>query len=94
MASAEETLEFLGQFVLEVGLAPTRIRAAAVARILAYLLRGRGHERAPDILYGHDLDRVEIVCDSPLPLQVDGEDLGDVETAVFEAERGAIAVLV
>jgi len=81
---------------LEGGLdviAPTRIRAAAVARILAYLLRGRGHERAPDILYGHDLDRVEIVCDSPLPLQVDGEDLGDVERVECVAERGAIQVL-
>ena len=81
---------------LEAGLdviAPTRIRAAAVARILAYLLRGRGHERAPDILYGHDLDRVEIVCDTPLPLQVDGEDLGDVERVECVAERGAIQVL-
>jgi hypothetical protein len=27
-------------------------------------------------------------------LQVDGEDLGDVETAVFEAERDAVTVLV
>jgi hypothetical protein len=28
-----------------------------------------------------------------MALQVDGEDLGDVEEAIFEAERGAIAVL-
>jgi hypothetical protein len=28
-----------------------------------------------------------------MPLQVDGEDLGDVETATFEAERGAVTVL-
>jgi hypothetical protein len=34
------------------------------------------------------------VCDRPLPLQVDGEDLGDVREAVFEAERDAIAVLI
>ena len=33
-------------------------------------------------------------CDRPLPLQADGEDLGDVEEAVFEAERDAIAVLI
>jgi diacylglycerol kinase family enzyme len=45
------------------------------------------------MLYGHDLDRVEIRCDAPMPLQVDGEDLGDVERAVFEAQRGAVAVL-
>jgi hypothetical protein len=29
-----------------------------------------------------------------MPLQVDGEDLGDVERAVFEAERDAVRVLV
>jgi diacylglycerol kinase family enzyme len=34
------------------------------------------------------------VCDEPMPLQVDGEDLGDVERAVFEAERDAVTVLV
>jgi diacylglycerol kinase family enzyme len=82
---------------LEGGLdvvAPTRVRPAGVARILAYLVRGRGHERAPDILYGHDLDRIEIVCDAPLPLQVDGEDLGDVERVECVAERAALSVLV
>jgi diacylglycerol kinase family enzyme len=41
----------------------------------------------------HDTDRLEIVCDVPMPLQADGEDLGDVREAVFEAERGAVAVL-
>ena len=30
----------------------------------------------------------------PLPLQLDGEDLGDVDAAVFEAERDALTVLV
>ena len=45
-------------------------------------------------LYGHDLDRIEIVCDRPLPLQADGEDLGDVSEALFECERDALAVLV
>ena len=48
---------------------------------------------ARDVLYGHDLDRVEIVCDRPMALQADGEDLGDVERVVFEAQRGAVSVL-
>ena len=30
----------------------------------------------------------------PMPLQVDGEDLGDVDEAHFEAERSALRVLV
>jgi len=37
---------------------------------------------------------VVVRCDEPLPLQADGEDLGDVTEAVFEAERNAIDVLV
>ena len=41
-----------------------------------------------------DADRIEVVCDRPLPLQVVGEDLGDVDRAVFEAERGAVEVAV
>ena len=65
-----------------------------VPRLLRYVLTGSGQARSRELLYGHDLDRIEIACDRPLPLQADGEDLGDVEHAVFEAERGALAVLV
>jgi diacylglycerol kinase family enzyme len=81
----------------ELGLdlvAPKRVRAVTLPRLLRYVLTGRGQARSHDLLYGHDLDRIEIACDRPLPLQADGEDLGDVEHAVFEAERGALAVLV
>jgi diacylglycerol kinase family enzyme len=42
----------------------------------------------------HDVDRVVLRCDVPLPLQVDGEDLGDVEHAVFESEPRAVTALV
>jgi diacylglycerol kinase family enzyme len=79
----------------ELGLdivAPVRIRRRSLLWTAYALLRG--HPRAADVLVGHDLDRIEIVCDSPLPLHVDGEDLGDVERAVFEAERAAVSVLV
>ena len=65
-------------------------RRAAIdtARAAALLLTSSAHgqEHADDVLYRHDLDRIEVVCDQPLPLQVDGEDLGDVEQVVFEAE--------
>jgi diacylglycerol kinase family enzyme len=81
----------------ELGLdlvAPERAGPTDLPRLLGYALRGKGLEGASDVLYGHDLDRIEIACDRPLPLQADGEDLGDVEEAVFEAERDAIAVLI
>jgi diacylglycerol kinase family enzyme len=54
---------------------------------------GRGQATAKDIVYAHDLDRIEIVCDHPMPLQVDGEDIGDVTSALFEAERNAVLLL-
>src|SRR6266545_4435156 len=81
----------------ELGLdlvAPRAVRPLALPRYLGYVFLGRGQARASDIVYGHDLDRIEIRCHRPLPLQVDGEDLGDVEEAVFEAEREAALVLV
>jgi diacylglycerol kinase family enzyme len=73
-------------------LAPRKVSPATVPRLLFALVTGRGRPR--DAIYGHDLDRVEIRCDFPQPLQVDGEDLGDVDSAVFEAERNAVTVLI
>jgi diacylglycerol kinase family enzyme len=81
----------------ELGLdvvAPVRVTPKAVPRLVRYILRGQGQQSSPDVIYAHDVDRVEVRCDRPLPLQVDGEDLGDVEHAVFEAEREAISVFV
>jgi diacylglycerol kinase family enzyme len=69
--------------------APERVTRAALVPTVARVLAGRA--RGP--VYGSDLDRIEIVCDRPLALHVDGEDLGDVEQAVFEAERNAVSVL-
>ncbi len=81
----------------ELGLdfvAPERVRAHSVPRMLAYIVTGKGQLSAGDVYSGHDLDRIVVHCDRPLPLQADGEDLGDVETAVFEAMRDAVSVLV
>jgi diacylglycerol kinase family enzyme len=74
--------------------APVRLRARDLPKIARYALGGGDREHANDLLYAHDADRLEVVCDRPLPLQVDGEDLGDVARAVFEAERDAVIVLV
>ena len=46
------------------------------------------------VIYRHDLERIEIRSAEPLPLQADGEDLGDVAEASFESERNAVSVLV
>jgi diacylglycerol kinase family enzyme len=71
--------------------APGRVRPVSVPLTAIRVLSGR--VRTGGFLRGHDLDRIEIACDLALPLHADGEDLGDVERAVFEAERGAVSVL-
>jgi diacylglycerol kinase family enzyme len=81
----------------ELGLdvvAPRRVTASTLPRLLRYAFTGRGQREAEGVVYAHDLDRLEIACDRPLPLQADGEDLGDVELAVLEAERSAARVLI
>jgi diacylglycerol kinase family enzyme len=72
-------------------LAPRSLTPRTLAPLLFALASGRPARNA---FRGHDLDRVEVRCDQPLPLQADGEDLGDVTEAVFEAERRSISVLV
>ena len=79
--------------VFEAGLdflAPTNVTPRTLPPLLLALATGRPARNA---LRGHDLDRIEVHCDHPLPLQVDGEDLGDVTDAVFEAERRSVTVL-
>jgi len=73
--------------------APVSLRARDVPRLLLRGARGSGlkDERT---LVARDLDRVVVHCDEPLPLQVDGEDTGDVREVVYEAERDAVSVFV
>src|SRR5512133_1162235 len=78
----EEGLDFLAPRSLTPRLLPPLLFALATGK------------PARNAFTGHDLDRIEVRCDRPLPLQADGEDLGDVGEVVFEAERRAISVLV
>jgi diacylglycerol kinase family enzyme len=73
--------------------APVTLRARDLPRVMLHGARGTGL-KGGKALAGSDLDRVVVRCDRPLPLQVDGEDAGDVLEAVFEAERDAATVLV
>jgi len=90
-------LRFSPRARFELGLdvtAPERADCATALRLAARLAAGRGLAGAPGVLAAHDVDRVVVRCDVPLPLQADGEDLGDTEEVVFEAERDAVDVLV
>ncbi len=72
-------------------LAPRSFRARSLPGAARYLVTGR--TRLP-LVELHDADRIVVRCDAPMPLQLDGEDLGDVTEVVFEAERDAVDVLV
>lgn len=81
----------------ELGLdlvAPERVGASSSLRYVARAAAGRGLAGLPGVLSAHDVDLIRVHCDEPLALQADGEDLGDVTDAVFEAERDAVTVLV
>ena len=72
-------------------LAPRSFNARSLPGAVRYLATGR--TRLP-LLNLHDADLIEIRCDVPMPMQLDGEDVGDVTEAVFEADRDAVSVLV
>jgi diacylglycerol kinase family enzyme len=74
--------------------APERITRLALARLVPRVFSGRGLAGARGVLWADDVDRLEVACDEPLPLQADGEDLGDVTEAVFEADRAVVEVRV
>lgn len=71
-------------------LGPRSLRMRSLPGVVRYLATGR--TRLP-LVELHDADEITIRCDAPLPLQLDGEDVGDVTEVSFEAERDAVAVL-
>jgi diacylglycerol kinase family enzyme len=81
----------------ELGLDVVALERAGILSSLRFagrLFTGRGLVGLPGVLHAHDVDSIRVVCDEPLPLEVDGEDLGDVTEVAFEAERDAVSVLV
>jgi diacylglycerol kinase family enzyme len=46
------------------------------------------------LVYLHDVDEVRVTCTRPLPLHADGDDLGDVQEALYGVARNAARILV
>jgi diacylglycerol kinase family enzyme len=72
--------------------APRQVTPLAAPGLAVRAFRGTLGDD-PRVIAGDNVARVEVRCDHPLALHVDGEDLGDVTEAVFEAEPDAIAIL-
>ena len=65
------------------------MRRRHLPRYATQLLVTGSQARRPDKLlaYLHDVDGVRVSCNRPLPMHADGDDLGDVEEAVFGVAR-------
>lgn len=74
--------------------APRDLRARHLPQVARWALAGKGQDRSQHVLYVHDADELKVRADDPVPLQADGEDLGDTTEAHFEAERSALRVIV
>lgn len=72
--------------------APSEVRARDLPGLALAAVRGARSRRRMLVL--HDQERIVVRCERPMPLQADGEDLGDVTEAVFESEPEAVTVLV
>ena len=80
----------LAQF--ELGLDLVQAQAVDPDRVCASRLVARrepGLQTSEDgYLYAHDIDGAKVACDAPTPLQVDGEDLGDVTEVLARVGTG------
>ena len=61
---------------------------------LASLLRKKDDEDGEGVRRLHDLERATVRCERPLPVQVDGELLGDFDLIELGVVRGAARLLV
>jgi diacylglycerol kinase family enzyme len=98
---------YLGPFALKLApratfeggldvVVPSDMRRRHLPRYATQLLVTGSQARRPDRLlaYLHDVDGVRVSCNRPLPMHADGDDLGDVEEAVFGVARNAARILV
>lgn len=74
-------------------LALRRVDPAALLGLMRRSLFGDGAGHARSVSTWHDVDDVELRAAAPLPLQVDGELLGDVSSVRLRSERGALHVV-
>jgi YegS/Rv2252/BmrU family lipid kinase len=80
---------------LELGLdlfATDRFSTAHILRLVEQMFGSARHTRNPHVLYLHDQARIEITADQPLPVQMDGEFLGDRERVVLESVPDALTL--
>ena len=64
-----------------------------VLRVAAQTFTSGKHIRNRHVLYLHDQPKIEITSDVPMPVQMDGEYLGERERLLLESVPGALSLL-
>lgn len=71
-----------------------RVRTGTIGRLAWALLVSRSHVRWRGAVYRHDLTDATLTCDRPLPVQVDGDYLGELDTIQLGLQADALRLLV
>jgi diacylglycerol kinase family enzyme len=80
----------------ERGLDITGVRSLGLHHVLRFVWRAfgsGGHIQLRNVVYLHDLGRFEVIGTHALPLQVDGDYVGEATRFEFTSERDALALL-
>jgi diacylglycerol kinase family enzyme len=80
---------------LELGLdclALDTFRTPTILRIVAQAFGKGRHVRNPHAVYLHDQERIEVTADRPLPVQMDGEYLGERDRLLLESVPNVLSL--
>jgi diacylglycerol kinase family enzyme len=72
----------------------TRLRARMIPRLVYALFVSRSHIRWRTGSYHHDIDSVRLEATVPMPVQLDGDYIGDLEVAELSLVRDGLSLLV
>ncbi|MGH2789808.1 MAG: diacylglycerol/lipid kinase family protein [Actinomycetota bacterium] len=71
-----------------------RLRARMVPRLVYSLFVSRSHPRWNSSSYHHDISRVRLRAEQPMPVQVDGDYIGQLDSADIDLVPDALHLLV
>ena len=71
-----------------------RVRAVTIPRIAWAVLVSRSHVAWRNGVYHHDLRKATVRCDRPLPIQVDGDYIGEHDLIELGVEKDSLRLLV
>lgn len=71
-----------------------RLRAGTAPRLAWALFVSRSHRRWSSATYRHDVTRIDLRADRPLPVEVDGDYVGEFDSQTIRLRKDALDLLV